>query len=1705
MLSISCTSYYNIAERPTKGKLVYKYAPFRNLVDKHGRLKDFDTNAFGDSIDVNHPFDIQVQNFSDGSVNLILNDDKNPPRLINSRFSVAEDRQFIVPDHIGNKDTNLYEEEYLDLDTRLQKMVTKIPKLKYNGLEENGKLPCGTYHFYFRLMDNDGNLTDFIAESGPVMVHIGKCNDPRSIRMGLENEATDKSVKFELSNLDANYDFVKVFYTRQTSGADTADISTAFEIDYKFPILGIGQTGINIYGTENKHQCSLSEINIAFEYAQHAKTAAITANRLFLGNIEKPILDYQVLTDFSHRFIPYPVAVDSIGNMNMLYQDYSNESVAFGYYNTKNVYYRTGYWPGEYYRFGIVYILSDFSLSPVFDIQGVDWVRVTNSKDLVVPDNQQVIQHDPFGYILDSKNCQNVHGITRMPERTGLLKTGARPLGVYFKYTPGEGEGSPLYKDVMDQMNLRGFFFVRQNRKPITLAQGMVVGKTKQGYNNFPTLQNRYKNHIYESFITSGEDNLRYLGRSINTIPSASVENSAMIVPDAAIKEATYNQVFTSAEFNIQPYAKTTAGNDNDYISFIAEPNGTDTDTTKIRKSKCTMVNTGMPLTTDGVKYFAARAGEESDPLKALSMTHNWDKEGVALGVIKGHPFESKKATKYIWHAGRKDRLVRGMFGTYVGLSTDNQQYGDICNIRDVRFDSKDPASRHVQEEIRKNDNSPYYAVTERIEWNKMNQGVVGYRGDCFICNYTHRMIRNFIDTELPTNDRIVEPTCWDKNFLVVSKLFEPTTGTYINEIIPRFKAKMVYKYRSISNSKSDQLSNEQSDVVKEMLTAQLIPNEDGKIDIKEEDEDPWRNKGPRAKLLGGFVNYRRLIPAETTKGGVEWLLTLLKLADPAQIGGLNVIASGIQAQMALVDEDAINLEGANLKLLFPTDSKYDTVGSKLEMVGIPNTWYEYGVHNINRSDVNSVGLGHWLTMRVMSNNNLCMRDIDMYNTQQYAIFQRPRSFYPLETMSLKSSYKQPESTKINGGTNNVLSDRWNIHMPDTPYVRQQYDTRIMFSDIQVNGSYTNGFRVFSAMNYKDYTKEYGTLVKILPSQTGLLAVMEHGILMIGLNERALMEANSGGKIAIGSGGNVLSEPVILSDTYGSLWPDSVICAEGLFFGVDTVAKKIWKVAGNQVSCISDFKVQKFLNENIDLKEWDLAQKAGSRNVKTHYNAFKKDVMFTFINGNKEWNLCFNLMMDSFQTFYSWTPSFSDNIDNIYFSFDLQDTKNILLDDGSENITNAGTSSLLQDVPELEGFTWKTTVIENPDLNQLNASTDKAVLTVTYTKRGESLPKENPFLKEPYSTYTVAIAEPYEFEDNKYFTGVWDDGQIISDSGEDDPTTVKYIQYTYTISLNQAVDYKNVQLKLYYPMVTLYEGGVEYLGQTACYLNIADSAKKQCYLWKHGQSGVFDGQGKIKPTNWYGKQHPFEFEFIVATYGTMHKIYNNLMLIANKAQPDTISIEVVGEVYEWYQYKRLIQYMNEQAHSTEQLMQQYKYILTYPKNLWNDPSCQRQFFLGDTSTDGDVSKPLFIYPDMPFLKDIQIQKLPFLRYNRKSVDGIYHKRFEDPIFTNNMTDVEIINDELRSEDRLRSTQQCVDIRTEGRLAGNIQYKEDQWFAEIRPMTIRYAMLDENDELTLSRAEFPRLRDKYARIRVTYTGTDLALVQGVATLYAFSYS
>jgi len=56
--------------------------------------------------------------------------------------------------------------------------------------------------------------------------------------------------------------------------------------------------------------------------------------------------------------------------------------------------------------------------------------------------------------------------------------------------------------------------------------------------------------------------------------------------------------------------------------------------------------------------------------------------------------------------------------------------------------------------------------------------------------------------------------------------------------------------------------------------------------------------------------------------------------------------------------------------------------------------------------------------------------------------------------------------------------------------------------------------------------------------------------------------------------------------------------------------------------------------------------------------------MFTFydnLEGFEEnvWNICFNEVLNKWITFYSWVPSYSENIENQYFSFDRNTSKYI--------------------------------------------------------------------------------------------------------------------------------------------------------------------------------------------------------------------------------------------------------------------------------------------------------------------------------------------------------------------------------------------------------------------------------------------------------------
>jgi len=73
---------------------------------------------------------------------------------------------------------------------------------------------------------------------------------------------------------------------------------------------------------------------------------------LFFGNIVKNTDNYKELSDIALRIYPEL----SIKKINDVSNNYNMKNGDSGYYSSRTMYNNTGYFPNEFYRFGVVFI-----------------------------------------------------------------------------------------------------------------------------------------------------------------------------------------------------------------------------------------------------------------------------------------------------------------------------------------------------------------------------------------------------------------------------------------------------------------------------------------------------------------------------------------------------------------------------------------------------------------------------------------------------------------------------------------------------------------------------------------------------------------------------------------------------------------------------------------------------------------------------------------------------------------------------------------------------------------------------------------------------------------------------------------------------------------------------------------------------------------------------------------------------------------------------------------------------------------------------------------------------------------------------------------------------------------------------------------------------------------------------------------------------
>ena len=1569
---------------------------------KAGSIIDLDTEQL--NFDLNHPVDIEVQPSYDGSVNLILNDNKNIPRLINSRFSVREKDTYEIVDRIGENDTNVYNSNSFDKDTSLYFQYEYNPIISFTGFVK-GVLPVGQYCFYFTYCDSDGNESDIIAETGLIPAFIGDNSDPYSMEGGIKNQLSDKGIKLELTNLDKSYNYLKVYYVRYFADYNQNRVYECKKIYQKFPV-NSSDIFIQITGNEEAEDIDANILNLSKFNPKNVLTQAQCKNILFFGNVVKNIDNYKELSDLALRIIP---SLNVVRSFDILGSDYISSLEKSAYYNVSNIYNKTGYFNQEYYRFGVVFIYQNGTLSNVYNtlggvldennslkLSGEIYSKTSNQlylkRNYIKVDDKGWIKGDS-SYTFKGKYL-NSKGVCRF--NYGREYDDQTIFSVKFT-VPEE-----VSKTLREELGIRGLFFVRQKCTPNIIAQCYLLRMDE--VLEAPVLEAKAKEgnkeYFTECFVNQNNKELTHDFES-RLYKYNQLQNSvcyAGICPDFLLNQPYYNQIFNGGKFKLQKISS-----NSDLVRsdrFFNESKETKYfHNQAFTKATINTVTEEVPTVAIENKVFRLEMGQTEEVYKFKYAEEN---KGEYNAGDDNSINEVNSATN----------IVRGKYSPYLAIYSNGGflETGCLYNILQENSLSED------QEYLnRMNSSEPFYAISNRYNIASKEEQFACWRGDCYINQFTYRLNRNFNDPSLPNNDKIIDYETWDN------------------------------------------------------------------YDVN--DSTKWKK--------------------------------------------------------------------------------------------------------ISRSDLNAIQMGSWITIRVRSAMNYALRSVDHSYVSEEALMGSPRSFYPKSQLLQRGENKMPDSYLYNDAYRASLGFKCYYTLQDINYIKNSFSNRIQYSAISIQDSFKNNYRDSYSTYFRDYSQEYGSIQKLVGFEGYLLVVFEHAIGVAVVNERVLAGSGDGEPVFINTKNVLPEELTIITDTYGSQWPDSVVKSEaGYVYGVDTIAKKIWRVKGQQLEILSDFKVNKFLIDNITLGERELYPIIGLKNVKTHYNNNKKDIMFTFYDDiykdeEKVWNLCYNELLGEFITFYSWVPSFSENIDTKFFSFN-RDTSKYLSLLAKCNYSIPENTGVLVDNPVVKNINVfeqgnglpklyystinRSQVIPYTVMNEDGTTSQKSISKDGSNKNGRYLLPNVKFRIEKDHWGNYNLFKTLEVGSDTYLAAKNPNNLYnLYKAFENQKVIILYITpylenqediiSNTTISTNFSTESIAITLDtiVQNPMLTTDE-------------KIRAGLTTDFYL--HGQAGIFNVAESLYPTHWYGEYHPFEFEFIVNDKIAQQKMFTNLVLISNKAEPESFHFEVEGDNYEFSSDKRAMYFRQEATKNLYQnlgsdIIYDRKYIDVAAGGLTFEQAYRSS---SDQYTDqyGKMDKVYPVY-EGGLVRQVKSSIFPLYYEKIDTYNQIYHNYEE--MRGNHFDFQNLSGSEIKWNRDLNQFDVVTHIKNNpidiyGTLRGNSRYKDGRW--EIQIPSIVFMQKNENEwvnpyeklqeegplkdsvmeippivinsqyipndlkDLNVSLEKLPniyqgsyltksiqtggwtqrketRIRDKWVKIRVRYSGKNLAIIHSLATLYNISYS
>ena len=1204
------------------GNITNDYRPFKNykgdtdlFPEYNGELNSIYFN-FKDKVRL----EVEIQQEYDGSVNVIFTDGINPIRIINSGFSKTGTKYKLI-ERVGTKDTNKYDKNTWNSVMSLVQNYSTLSQVELKDVVSGGSLISGNYTFFFRFSTAEKNKTDIICQTFPISIYSGNSlTGSNTIKGGVNN--SNKSIILSLSGLDTSYAFIHVDYILE-NGVDTVYKSIVDD----YPINGT-ELDITISGGENSVESSNEEVGQLVSVFDYAKTITQIQNRLIPANVGKSERNYTLLRKFAAyiipKFIQVPVeAKHTQGISGMEESEVLSTTSSFGngrswnigYANIKNNYLRRGYWGGETYSFGIRFIYKDLTVSPVFPTFGYDDQLGSTTFTLdstLKTEINNLIDGNTSGY--DSLSTKNINGVYRFPTRTcsssNSLVSG-NGLNTYAISFDIPDLDTILLDSTSILDEVVGVEFVRSERIKDCLFQG--VGLACYPFHTGNPSDGLVWNQTTNFDGSSG-------GRGLFT--------SAMPLIRGVLPATEYSSRMAASR-------KTATGN---YSNDFEDPGGHEGG--------------------------GAHSPVEGDSVTSTAIINNWN--------ILLHQNQLQSNSQLSESLAQVDGInINKYSGIYSPeLITNLSELSPIINgtidLKALRL------GRQIVTVLESGINS-------LAENDFPNEGFpIGSAGT------DHFPLENHLSPQL------FYVTATNKNG--VSSAINISNANYIatnNENLGNFKSYLVEERfihypedgcRFVSLPWSREIKTpsfwgvKNVNLLEDLQGYACYPVSTGRSCLLTYYE---------FVTIGSYFN----VLGET--GGSNSLIAPYGVTTNGLGAGVRFTDSGEYFNFFNIYQGNGLTSWDNIKSAYsPASLKYTPISQRLFLrTGQKNAVYNSSVSSTETSYTELYYDNDFKNRNslIVSGNTVSKKPtfwggdcyIAPYIVKVVSSTSSNRGIYmsvflesSVNPILLNESDNFPfvesrldiggdlPSESINSGYLKTISKVPYTSLDfNSPFIKVEYDTRVYYSDLHVQNNLKNGYKVFGLLNYKDYTKHLGAIVKVINIKNTLFLIQQTGISVIPFNDRIQSEQSQVGTVYLAQI-DVLSQYVTTySEVYGTNIQFACIPTSDNLYVLDLNNFKIITLTpGRGIEFVSDLKLESFirkylstfLGKTLDFTNLDI--------VGFDHTANHKEIVWTFYDKAnpsklKNISLAYNIALKEFTSFYSMVPYQTFGLDGVQYAF----------------------------------------------------------------------------------------------------------------------------------------------------------------------------------------------------------------------------------------------------------------------------------------------------------------------------------------------------------------------------------------------------------------------------------------------------------------------